>query len=428
MVFILISFVIVAFWLEKCIGVGAFAKGFSLKNLSLYSLILFWGLTLKTRNTFFQQNNLNRYMLILMIMIALSIFTNVYVTGIQTTSLKKEIVSYKGLLNPWLLFFLITTLIRDKRTCERSILALSLFLLATVFAVLIQNYLGVDWGTQIDNPASFGRSAGFSEANQYAAFLVLFLPLFLSYIFFQEEMSKRIKGFFLFLIGLIGLISTISKGGFIAFFVSIGYLFFYAYRKKMIDMKKVFLLMFFLFTVVTASYLFFPSHIEERIKERITLQSSEPYNPWAREFSFAYRLTSGRTEIWMYSLGLIAQRPILGYGSSACENQLGISTHSDPLKWLLNHGIIGFLLFSMIYIQIFRHVKYHLKTSTNPKSRMLYLGYICGFIGYVVAMFGVNMHEPRIIFWIYTAIIYKHTQLDAIWEEQDNIAPSFQPK
>jgi len=421
-VLVLIYFLLFSFWLDKCAGFQlekllGLSMGLSLQNISLYFLIIFWVVTLKTRETFFQQNNVNRYMLILMIIIALSIFTNVYGYGVQETSLKKEIVAYKNFLNPWFFFFFITTLIRDKRTCERLISALILFLVATVFAVLIQNYLGIDLGTHKKAHAYIGRSSGFSEANQYAAFLVLFIPLFLSSMFFQEKLSKKLKGFFLFLMGIIGLVSTISKGGFIAFFFSIGYFFYIGYRKRMINIRKILFLLALLFSIVTASYLLLPSQSKEIAKARVTLEK-EPFNPWAtREKSLADRITSGRTLLWIYSFKLIAQRPILGYGNNATKNQLGLSTHSDPIEWLVNYGIIGFLLFSMVYIQIFRHVTYHLKTSTNPQSRILYLGYICGFMGYVLAMFGVNLSEPRFIFWIYTAIIYKYTQLDTIQEK-----------
>ena len=430
-IFVFIYFVLVTFWLENCLNVGNLIKGFSLSNLSLYFLILYWLFTSKIRDTFFQQNNVNRYLFILMAMIAVSIFPNVYGGGAQNWSLFKEIVSYKNLITPWLFFLLITALICDKKTCERLILGLSLFLLATVFAVFIENYLGVNLGTS-DNIYAKGRSAGFSEVNQYAAFLVLFIPLYLSSVLFQEKWSKKAKAFSFLFFAFIALALTVSKGGFISLFISLGYFFKVAFRKKLIRKRRVFLLVPFLLTLATVSYIFLPSQTKEIAAERIALQEREDLNPWERawlsEQSWAWKFTSGRTEIWMYSIKLFIQKPIFGYGNDACSIQLGLSPHSEPFKWLLNHGIIGFLLIAMVYIQIFRHVTYNLKTSTNPQSIILYIGYIAGFIGYVVAMFGVNLEEPRLIFWIYTAIIYKYTQLDAIREEQDNLAPSFQAK
>jgi O-antigen ligase len=426
MVTVLIHFFLFSFWLSKCAGFDlekllGLGDGFSLPNLCLYFFIVIWFYTLKARDTFFQQNNVNRYLFILIIMIAVSVFLNIVGYGVKKTNLFEEIIIYKGLITPWLLFFLITTLIQDKRTCERSISGLILFLVATVFLVLIENYLGVQFGTRRSGQSYVGRSAGFSEANQYAAFLVLFLPLFFTSTFLQKEMSKRIKGCFFLLLGVIGLASAISKGGFIAFFCSIGYFLSITNRESMIDVRKAFLYLFLLFTLGATSYFLLPSQSKEIAKNRVTLQQPKPSNPWHREFlrkqSWADKLTSGRTKLWRRSLEFISQRPILGYGNGACKNQLRLSTHSDPLKWLVNHGVIGFLLFSKVFIQVFRHVIFHFRISTNQQSRLLYLSYICGFVGYVVAMFGVNIYEPRIIFWIYTAIIYKHTQLDTVREK-----------
>jgi O-antigen ligase len=412
--------VLFGFWLEQSVGfelekLFGLTMGLSLANIVLSLLIGAWLFTIKTRGTFFQQNNVNRYLFILMIIMALSIFLNVSGYGVLKTSLKKEIVEYKNFLDPWLLFFFITTLIRDKRTCERSILALTLLLFATIFQVLIQNYLGIDLGTQSAGASYIGRSAGFAEANQYASFLILFLPLFLSSICFREEISKKIKASFFFLISIIALSSTVSKGGFIAFILSIVFFLSIAYRERMLGLRRIILLLTFLFTFATVSYLFLPSQTKEIAKARVTLR--EDPNPWASPKSLAYRITSGRTIIWIYSFKLFAQRPIFGYGHAACKNQLGLSTHSDPLEWLVNYGIIGFLLFSIIYIKIYRHVLYHLKRSTDTQNRILYLGYICGFVGYVIAMSGVNLGPPRNIFWIYTAIVYKSIQLETGREE-----------
>ena len=273
-------------------------------------------------------------------------------------------------------------------------------------------------GTHVTGKSYTGRSAGFAAPNEYAAFLVLFLPLFLSPIFLKEKQLERIKGFLFFFIGLIGLLFTVSKGGFIAFFVSMGCLFFYIYRKRLITKMKIFLYLYLLLAMGATSFFLLPSETREIAEARLTLEKVGPYDPWAiKEFSFLHKLTSGRTQLWLYSLKVIAQKPILGYGKSIGSIYIPKSTHNEYLGWLVNYGIIGFLLFTMIYIKIFNHIKYHLKTSTNPKSRMLYLGYMFGFVGYVATMFGACLVEPRMIFWIYTAIIYKYTELDAVQDK-----------
>jgi len=42
----------------------------------------------------------------------------------------------------------------------------------------------------------------------------------------------------------------------------------------------------------------------------------------------------------------------------------------------------------------------------------LYISYIAGFCGFVVGMFATNAGPSLVIFWIYTAVIYKYAQLD----------------
>ena len=76
MVEILIYFSLFSFWLDVCAGfqlekLFGLTMGLSLQNVSLYLLIVVWGLTFKTRDTLFQQNNVNRYMFILIIIVAI---------------------------------------------------------------------------------------------------------------------------------------------------------------------------------------------------------------------------------------------------------------------------------------------------------------------------------------------------------------------
>lgn len=426
MVLGLICFVLFSFWLDICAGfqlekVFSLTMGLSLINLTMYLFIIVWGVTLKTRGTLFQQNNVNRYMFIMIFYMAISII--LHVLSVQQASLKEEIVNFKNYLNPWILFFLMTTLVNDKKTCERSISALNLFLIVTVFATLVQNYTGFNLGTHLSGASWRDRSAGFADPNEYAAFLVLFLPLFVTHMLLEKERIKRIKGLCLFLIGLIGLILTISKGGFIAFFISMGCFFLYTWKNKIINVGRIYLFIVSLFALASISYILLPSGVKEKLIERVTLQRSGPISPWAVEKSLTEKLTSGRTEIWMYSLELIVKKPILGYGKAIASVYIPRGTHNDYLGWLLNYGIVGFLLLSIIFIQIFRYIMYKLKTSNDQKGKLLYLGYLFGLIGYVTTMFGNCIGPVRIIFWIYTAMIYKYAQFDTIGESE-SVSPS----
>ncbi len=212
-------------------------------------------------------------------------------------------------------------------------------------------------------------------------------------------------------IGLAGLAFTVSKGGFISFFISSLYFFIIAYKSKIIGIGRVLIVMSSIVIIASVTYIILPAQTKEVAVDRVTLKEKE--NPWAiKKKSWMNRLTSGRTELWARSLKLIAERPFIGYGNAATETQVKLSTHSDPLKWAINYGIIGFLLFVFLYYNIYKHILYNFKNTKVWRSKILYLSYLSGFIGYVTAMCGVNIGPLRTIFWIYTAIIYKYSLLD----------------
>ena len=418
---ILIYIVIIIFWLENSVGVQAqklfgLSMGLSLKNISIYLLLVGYLFAVKKQGTLSNRNTLNKYLLFMLIYLVISIFPSLLSPEADITTLKTYLVSLKQFINPWIIFFLIVHIIDNKKTCKNTMLGLTILLVITVLTMIIDNLTSIDLGTHQKGFSYIGRSAGFSEVNQYAAFLVLLLPLYLSSMLFQNKYGKRTANGIVFLIGLSGLILTVSRGGFISFICAGVVLFIIAYRHRMIGVKRIIVFGLLLFLVAPVSYLIVPSDVKDMVKQRVVDPTDQTYNPWRTERSWVHGYSSGRTKRWMQSLQIFIQKPVFGHGNDACKRVFDFSTHNDYLKILINHGIIGFFLFIMIYIRIFLHVSFHFKTSTERLSKMFYLGYLSGFVGYMVAMFGVGLSEPRYIFWIYTAVMYKYSQLDTVKE------------
>lgn len=418
---ILVYIVIIVFWLENSVGFQAqkifgLSMGLSLKNISIYCLLVGCLFAVKKQGTLFNRNTLNKYLLFMLICIVISIFPNLLSPEADIGTLKRHLISLKLFINPWIFFFLITYIIDNKKTCKNIVLGLTILLVITVLTMFIDNLTSIDLGTHKKGFAYKGRFAGFSEVNQYAAFLVLFLPLLLSYMIFQDKGGKRTANGIVFLIGLSGLILTGSRGGFISFTFAVVVFFIIAYRHRMIDGKRIIVFGLLLLLVAPVSFLIVPTDVKDMVKQRVVDPTDQTYNPWRTERSWIHGYSSGRTKIWMESLQIFIKKPIFGYGNDACKRVFDFSTHNDYLKILINHGIIGFFLFIMIYMRIFFHVSFHFKTSTEPLSKMFYLSYLCGLVGYMVAMVGVNLNEPRFIFWIYTAVMYKYSQLDTAKE------------
>lgn len=77
----------------------------------------------------------------------------------------------------------------------------------------------------------------------------------------------------------------------------------------------------------------------------------------------------------------------------------------------MQFGLIGLFLFVILYYKIFTVFWNQQKIIADLWTQQLCIGYISGFVGYSIAMLGVNMSNPRYVFWFYTAIILRYTQL-----------------
>jgi O-antigen ligase len=88
------------------------------------------------------------------------------------------------------------------------------------------------------------------------------------------------------------------------------------------------------------------------------------------------------------------------------------ASHNDYLQYLVHHGLIGLIVFIMIFYKVFRQVWNQLQSTKDAWKKKLYLSYLAGFFGYTFAMMGVNVITPRYIFWFYTAIIYRYCHLE----------------
>ena len=88
---------------------------------------------------------------------------------------------------------------------------------------------------------------------------------------------------------------------------------------------------------------------------------------------------TNRTEVWLKSITLFEESPIIGYGYQTDEwytSHMGVTTaHNLILNQLVSGGIVGLSLFVIL---IFISVKQHLK-SPFPASQFLFFG-LCSFL------------------------------------------------
>jgi hypothetical protein len=83
-----------------------------------------------------------------------------------------------------------------------------------------------------------------------------------------------------------------------------------------------------------------------------------------------------------------SQNPVFGYGVEAFRSHFGITSHSTPVDLLYNSGLIGFILFYMIFVS----VAWRLHTAKHEHSRSLLLLLSAALICYVFISLSGVMH------------------------------------
>jgi O-antigen ligase len=129
----------------------------------------------------------------------------------------------------------------------------------------------------------------------------------------------------------------------------------------------------------------------------VFLSQEEDLNPDA---TVEYTISAGRTLIWPYVVRKIVDSPIVGYGREAMQRtglsafllrELGESfphPHNAYLEWLLDNGLIGFVLTMSFYVTVialsfslFRDSRSPVFVATGGASLALVLALLFGAVG-----------------------------------------------
>ena len=428
---LLVYLVLFNFWLEASLHfelekLFGLSMGMSLKNISMYLLLLSSIFAIKSQKSFLFKNNINKYMILFSFVILISMLAEIifYSELSEFKILKKQIIYFKNFINPWIFFILLSIIIKSKDTCKNALLGIVILVFLTAMTGIIEQNTTLNLGAQKHIIAYEGRYFAFGEANQYASFLVLMLPLVLSYTLFNRKNNKKFIFITIFISGFIGLISTVSRGGYIGFLIASFAFILLSVNYRMIGLFKVSIILIVLIpilavlTIITVS-----SDVKKTIKYKVIdkAKNESNYNPWEKEHRSALQIySSGRTRRWMKALQLFTESPIWGKGNYTVKEVLDFDPHNDYLNISIKYGIIGLLLYLMIYINILRTLLKKLKISNDEEQKFFLIGYLSGFIGYMVCMFGIQLIQPRYIFWIYTAIIIKYIYLESKQKDKLN--------
>jgi O-antigen ligase len=405
----LIYFLLFIYWAEKVMGLSLTnIVGLSFFNLIIYIFLFLWAFSVIKNRKIIEPHNVNKYLFLMVLVMLVAIPIKILGGKIPNISITNELIGVKSWANPILLFFVLFNIVDDEKTCKRALLGLIALLAITVLSQFLGAFGIIEYGTARFAIDGDSRVSGLGDVNDYASFLVLFIPLLLSSFLFKRGAAIKPAAAILLFLSFSGLIITGSRGGALSFLFSMLIYFLLLYREKMVSLSKIMLLCMMLTVVSGVVFLILPSKVTDAVTTRFDPAQSEDLR----------ELTSGRTLIWSCGLRLFMESPIFGHGNRAflplAEKKFSIRAvaHNQYLEHLVNYGILGLTILLMMFLKLLQYVWNQLQVTRDIWNKQLYISYIAGFSGYLFSLLSINMSISKFPFWIYTALICTYVRLE----------------
>jgi hypothetical protein len=306
-------------------------------------------------------------------------------------------IKLKTILIDYYIFFLV--FLFGVQTVEDGIKVIKWMLLGAIFANLAtildtSGLVNFGYTERID-----GRTQGaLGESNQYAAYIVLFLPGMIAAAVAARGIER------LFWVGgaltcAVALMMTASRGGFVGLIIAIAvgaYLYRHLVSYNRIAGWVLGCLAVFVILISVSKY-------GGLLSERVFGTTG---NIDANEAS------SGRTEIWTNLFMTMFEKPvtfITGYGWDVYWSfPFRFSPHNHYFALWFNLGLVGiftgaYLLFSAIGRA--RRASFQ----AEPGVRRQLIAYVIGGTALCGAVFFVELIDPWTYFWMYTGIVVRLT-------------------
>lgn len=227
--------------------------------------------------------------------------------------------------------------------------------------------------------------------------------LLYSFVYFQIiclRLSQRVERlFFLFItvINFILIIATSARSILISFFLLI--IFWIILKLKRQFFSRL------IYIVLAGNFLFISIYVSLSY-----MRLGDILNDLSRSI-FNKNLFSGRTEIWIEVIKKVIEKPFFGYGigvKASHITDINLTTHNMYLQFLMEFGIIGIVLFSLLFISIWRLLMRRLDhfvvrwTSCFMLSILVYLSfevtlfqnnYSIAFFQWIIMTIGINFKD-----------------------------------
>ena len=388
------------------------------------------------------ENCLNWPILILLSFSLISVFVS-----------RHPMLSIEGFLGKVLqsafLYFNFIECINSKKRLRKFLIV---FLVsATLISIngLYQHFTGKDfiYGHLVSN----GRiSSSFRAHNDFAAYLIVVVPIFLSLSVFNTVNGiKRLSGdysgkyispqffsgkwrvsiFIVFVLSLICLGLTFSRGAWIAFAFIM--LIFSMQKKRHIVISGLILILFFSFFYPQLKETRRVGLIKDSVSEKVDIEQAPDVNGGKivifEKFKEMLGIIgafdgSGRSRYWMEAINMIRDYPVFGVGLNTYsvvgrgyKITWGGYPHNCYLQMAVETGILGLLSFLWLLGVLFYKSFRDLRFMKDQSLAILLLGSLIGLGGFLVhSFFDTNFYSVQLgsLMWLMMGLIVAVQKID----------------
>lgn len=271
-----------------------------------------------------------------------------------------------------LLLTIIIDVFKSKQILKRAVYILITWSLIVALNGIAQNILGFGLiRLRTVNPLEslYRLSSSFRHSNNFGAYLVLIIPIFLSFIFSK---GTNLRNRIYYLSGLMPLlycvIRTCSRGAWLALLVAMLIL-------GLLKSKKLFAILIILVIILP---FFLPHQIRVRAFDALNFQEGTSWE---------------RAKLWDGAFTMIKEHPFLGFGVNTYTKNFpaykpkdywsAIYPHNSYLHMATEIGLVGLGLFLTFIILAFVYISRHLKFLPEGWMRSATIGLFAGLIGFL---------------------------------------------
>ncbi len=368
---------LVVYTIFACIGISGMQLGLWISIIGLLILVLS-----KEKIFFYTNNKTKKIFLFCLIFIIWNFLVTIF--GIEP---KRGILKLIEFVGPIFFIFAVINVQEniDSKFFKQIIFLIILFCVLESIYGTLQYFTGIDFTHKIKIP-NYRIRGTMGYYNSLGGVLGMMVPfIYGNFIFTNKEKLKE-KQFFLisFILSVIALILTFTRGAWMGAILGVLVITIYKFGWKG------------LFFIIVLPILIIFNPVRNRIKDT----QNDPQG--------------GRKNIWVWSLEMIKESPILGYGFNSFQKLLSkkdiyygeahFHSHNVYLNTFVESGLIGILLLLTIMFLIIIYILQLVQENKIP--------IVFGILGVVIDFYlhglvdNVLWGETMYMFWFFIGILF----------------------